>query len=264
MQTLEDWWLGNLPIVEALAPDAANQEGKPRNVYVMRSSLLASIEKALAGQNLLTPFQVRGAFANYIDMLKADFKSIAASGWGPELIPDEDILQSQFPEVLEALEQAQTRLAELQALFAAADEEDFEDTDDTGVMNSEQVKSLKARLKEAKGMAKLCKRDPNMGDTALYQREAEQIEAQLQRHKVLEDEVKTLRSHDQRHRGQARRTGAKRPRENFHRRGPHRDYRTPAATADEHLPRLSARRSARLHQGHRKPVEQIRGHRQDH
>ncbi len=27
MQTLEDWWQANLPIVEALAPDAANQEG---------------------------------------------------------------------------------------------------------------------------------------------------------------------------------------------------------------------------------------------
>jgi type I restriction enzyme M protein len=194
MQTLENWWQANLPIVEALAPDAANQQGKPHNVYVMRSSLLAGIEKELAGQNLLTSFQVRGAFANYVDMLKADFKSIAASGWGPELIPDEDILQSQFPEVLEELEQAQTRLAELQALFTAADEEDFEDNDDTGVMNSDQVKSLKARLKEAKGMAKLCKRDPNMGDTALYQREAEQIEAQLECHKVLEDEVKTLRS----------------------------------------------------------------------
>jgi len=194
MQTLENWWQANLPIVEALAPDAANQEGKPRNVYVMRRSLLASIEQALARQNLLTPFQVRGAFANYVDVLKADFKSIAASGWGPELIPDEDILQSQFPEVLEALEQAQSRLAELQALFAAADEEDFEDSDDTGVMNSEQVKSLKARLKETKGMAKLCKRDPNMGDAALYQREAEQIEVQLERHKVLEDEVKTLKA----------------------------------------------------------------------
>lgn len=194
MQTLGDWWQANLPIVEALAPDAENQSGKPRNVYVMRSSLLTSIEQALAGQNLLTPFQVRGAFANYVDRLKADFKSIAASGWGPELIPDQDILHSQFPEVLAELEQAQTRLAELQALFAAADEEDFEDSDDTGAMNSEQVKSLKARLKEAKGMAKLCKRDPGLGDAAQCQREAERIEAQLERHKLLEDEVKHLRA----------------------------------------------------------------------
>jgi len=194
MQTLEAWWQDNLPIVEALAPDATNQEGKARNVYVMRSSLLGSIEKALAGQNLLTGFQVRGAFANYVELLKADFKSIAASGWGPELIPDEDILQSQFPEVLEELGNAQSRLAELQALFATADEEDFEDTDDTGAMNSDQVKDLKARLKEAKGMAKLCKRDPNMGDAALYQREAEQIETQLLRHKALENEVKAIKS----------------------------------------------------------------------
>lgn len=57
-------------------------------------------EQTLSDQQLLTPFQVRGAFANYADSLKADFKSIAASGWGPELIPDGDIRQSHFPEVL--------------------------------------------------------------------------------------------------------------------------------------------------------------------
>ncbi|MCP4208937.1 MAG: N-6 DNA methylase, partial [Shimia sp.] len=71
MQTLEEWWQANLPIVEALAPDAENQEARSRNVYVMRSQLLTSIEQALANQDLLTPFQVRGAFANYVDWLKA-------------------------------------------------------------------------------------------------------------------------------------------------------------------------------------------------
>lgn len=101
MTQLEAWWEQNLPIVEALAPDAANQQARPRNVYVMRSQLMDSINEAFAQQNLLTSFQVRGAFASYVNYLKADFKSIAASGWGAELIPDEDILQSQFPEVLE-------------------------------------------------------------------------------------------------------------------------------------------------------------------
>lgn len=147
MQTLEQWWQANLPIVEALAPDADNQQDRPRNVYVMRSQLLESIQRALAEQQLLTAFQIRGAFATYVDHLKADFKSIAASGWGPELIPDEDILQSQFPDVLEEQEQAQVRLAELQALFAAADEEDFEDSDDTGVLPGSEVKSKKEELK---------------------------------------------------------------------------------------------------------------------
>jgi len=193
MDTLNQWWQQNLPVVEALAPDAANQQARPRNVYVMRSQLLKGIEQALANNGLLTEFQVRGAFATYIDSLKADFKSIAASGWGPELIPDDELLQSQFPEVLAEQEQAQARLAELQALFAAADDEDFEDSDDTGVMTSEQVKELKARLKDANGQAKLCKRDPNLGDATEWQQKAEQLEVQLARHKALEDEAKTLK-----------------------------------------------------------------------
>jgi type I restriction enzyme M protein len=151
MTSLASWWQANLPIVEALAPDAANQLDAPRNVEVMRSQLLESIEKHFAEQTLLTSFQVRGAFATYVDDLKADFKSIDASGWGPELIPDEEILASQFPEVLEEQEQAGNRLAELSALFAAAGEEDFEDSDETGVLPADEVKEKKARLKEVKG-----------------------------------------------------------------------------------------------------------------
>ena len=149
MGRLEGWWQESLPVVEALAPDADNQEARPRNVYVMRSQLLLGIEKALENNGLLTPFQVRGALATYFDSLKADFKSIAASGWGPELIPEDDILQSQFPEVLEEQEQARARLAELQVLFAAADEEDFEDSDDTGVLPVDEVKSKREELKAA-------------------------------------------------------------------------------------------------------------------
>lgn len=149
IQQLEDWWHANFPIVEALAPDPENQHEQTGNVYVMRSAMLASIEQALSEQTLLTPSQVRGAFAQYVSLLKADFKSIAASGWGPELIPDEEILQSQFPEVLEDLEKAQARLAELQSLFAAASEEDFEDTDESGVLPGDEVKNKKAELKAA-------------------------------------------------------------------------------------------------------------------
>ncbi|HEX5360905.1 MAG TPA: class I SAM-dependent DNA methyltransferase, partial [Fluviicoccus sp.] len=133
MDTLAQWWRQHLPVVEALAPDALNLQGKANNVYRMRATLLDSIERTFAGQSLLNRYQVRGAFANFYQLLAADFKSIAASGWGPELIPDEDILLSQFPQVLAELEQQHARLAELQALFAAAGEEDFEDSEDTGV-----------------------------------------------------------------------------------------------------------------------------------
>jgi type I restriction enzyme M protein len=192
MTELAAWWQQHLPIVEALAPDADNQHATGRNVYAMRATLLDSIERTFAGQHLLTRYQIRGAFANYYKLLASDFKSIAASGWGPELIPDEDILQSQFPQVLAELEQQHSRLAELQALFTAASEEDFEDSDDTGVLPADNVKALKTSLKEAKGLMKLARRDTSFGDWQAHQREAERIEAQLARHKALEDEARQL------------------------------------------------------------------------
>jgi type I restriction enzyme M protein len=144
MQTLEAWWHEHLPAIQALPP----HNGTKGNVYALRRSLFAAIQATFAGTELLTEHQVRGAFARYVDELKADFKSIAASGWGPELIPDADILQSQFPEVLAEMEAKRTRLAELTALFAAADEEDYEDEDDVGVLPGDQVKALKEELKE--------------------------------------------------------------------------------------------------------------------
>ena len=60
--------------------------------------------------NLLDVYQARGAVAAYIKSLESDLKSIAASGWGPELIPDDEILQSQFPKVLEQIEQETARM----------------------------------------------------------------------------------------------------------------------------------------------------------
>jgi type I restriction enzyme M protein len=197
LDALDTWWQQHLPLVEALAPDQANQNARANNVYALRATLLTSIERTFTGpdaqQALLNRFQVRGAFANYMQRLAADFKSIAASGWGAELIPDQDILQSQFPQVLAELEQQHARLAELQALFAAASEEDFEDSDDTGVLPADEVKTLKTNLKETKGQLKLAKRDPAMGDVAQLQREVERLEAQLARHKKLEDEAKALK-----------------------------------------------------------------------
>ena len=195
MQHLGTWWQANLPVVEALVPDATNQHATHRNVYAVRAALLEGIERTFTDQNLLTRYQVRGAFANFYQLLASDLKSIAASGWGPELIPDDDILQSQFPQVLAELETQHARLSELQALFAAASEEDFEDTEDTGVLPAEDVKALKADLKDAKGMMKLAKRDSSLGDWDSHRLEAAHIGAQLQRHKTLEDEAKTLKAH---------------------------------------------------------------------
>lgn len=196
LQRLEAWWTEFQPKLEALAPrrNEAGQIVQQGNVYVLRRELLASISAAFEGNTLLTSHQIRGALARFLGELKADLKSIAASGWGAELIPDAAILESQFPELLADLEAKRTRVAELSALFAAADEEDYEDTDNTGILPGDQVKALKAALKEAKGNAKLAKRDASLGDWQQFKRHADDIAAQLDRHKALEDEAKQLKA----------------------------------------------------------------------
>ncbi len=194
MTQLEQWWQKNLPLVEALAADAQKPQAHTGNVYALRRILLASIADVFKQQNLLSPYQVRGAFANYVNQLKADLKSIAASGWGAELIPDDEILQSQFPQVLLEQEQNRARLAELQALFVAADEDDFEDSDETGVLPSIEVKALKAELKELNTRAKLARKEGEKGDWAAYMAEAAAIEKRLTAHKALEDEAKALKA----------------------------------------------------------------------
>lgn len=198
LQTLEEWWQRNQPLVEGLAP----QNGKKGNVYELRRRLLADITATLCppppsgnrdgAEGILNEYQIRGAFARYVEDLKADLKSIAASGWGAELIPDADILESQFPELLAENEQKRLRLAELSALFAAADEEDYEDSDDTGVLPAEEVKALKAELKEAKAQAKLAKREGRSAKEFLAR--AEVAETRLERHRLLEDEAKQLKA----------------------------------------------------------------------
>jgi type I restriction enzyme M protein len=190
LKTLRAWWENHLPGIEALAP----RKGHKGNVYALRRSLLASIEQTFTETKLLTGHQIRGAFARYVNELKADFKSVAASGWGPELIPDADILESQFPQVLAEMEAKRTRLAQLTALFAAADDEDYEDEVDTGVLPSVQVRELKTQLKQLKGDAKLAKRDPGLGDYRVPEKEAAAIEARLAQHKELEDEARRLKA----------------------------------------------------------------------
>jgi type I restriction enzyme M protein len=188
MDQLESWWKDNLSLIEALAP----KNGKRGNVYELRRHLLSSIAATFAKQDLLTDHQIRGALASYFEFFKPEFKSIAFSGWGPELIPDDDVLQSQFPKILVEMEQKRLRLAELNGLFAAADEEEYEDSEETGVLPDTEVKALRAEIKDAKAQAKLAKREKR--DQSQFLSRAEAAEQRLSRHKALEDEARQLKA----------------------------------------------------------------------
>jgi type I restriction enzyme M protein len=147
MSRLMEWWQANEPAIAQLAPADAAAGGSGGNVYALRRALVVDIDATFADQTLLNPFQIRGAMARYVDGLKTDLKSVAASGWGAELIPDDEILQSEFPALVEELATKRARLDEVQALFATADEESYEDDDEIGILASAEVKRIKDLLK---------------------------------------------------------------------------------------------------------------------
>ena len=155
-KAIDGWWKKNVAEIERLP--------ETKNVFELRRHCIDGLAKALTPQGILTTHQVRGAVASYIKSLESDLKSVAASGWGAELIPEEQILQSQFPEVLAQIEKDQTRIAELEGLFAAANETEDEDADlenvdtENGVLPKALVKALKDERKLLAGEVKEAKK----------------------------------------------------------------------------------------------------------
>ena len=120
-----------------------------KNVYDLYRDFSISIANDFSALGILDLHKSRGAFASYWDVLETDLKSIAASGWNAELIPADDILQSQFPEVLEELATNEARRDELEALFNEVNElEEGEfDEDNYEVFPKEVLKELKDNIK---------------------------------------------------------------------------------------------------------------------
>jgi type I restriction enzyme M protein len=155
-----------------------------------------------------------------VDELETDFKSVAASEWNAELIPEDDILESQFPELQAESRAKQARKEELEALFAeVADLEESEwNETDYEVIPKGRINEIKATIKQLNGQRKELEKDVKTlekrisayrkdGNTAAItklQQEIKQVqlqivpltqaietaEAGIQRHVDLENEVK--------------------------------------------------------------------------
>lgn len=111
-QTIAQWWQQHLPYLQALP--------EKKNVFELFQHFAQSIARDFGRLGILDLYKSRGAFAAYWDSLETDLKSVAASSWNAELIPEDEILQSQFPEVLAELHQNEQRRDKIEALFQEA------------------------------------------------------------------------------------------------------------------------------------------------
>ena len=140
--SIKEWWNFNKEKLESLP---ANQ-----NVYEIYADFSVSIAADFSSLGILDLHKSRGAFAAYWSSIETDLKSVSASGWNAELIPEDEILKSQFPEVLEELAQNEARRDELTALFKEVDEleEDEFNEEEYEVYPANIIKEFKAEIKE--------------------------------------------------------------------------------------------------------------------
>jgi type I restriction enzyme M protein len=140
---VNEFWQKVLPKIEAFPTD--------KSVYGFTKHCTAEFSAIMGGiaNPLLSEFQLRGSFAQYTEDLKYDFKSVAASAWKAELIPDDEILESQFSEVLASYRNALARRDELEALFETVNElEEGEwNEDDYEAIPKKQITEIKAQIK---------------------------------------------------------------------------------------------------------------------
>lgn len=106
----------------------------------------------LTNLNVLDKYQVRGSFAHFSDTLKSDFRSVQSSGWTAELIPDDELIENEFPDVQNDLIWFEGRRDELEAKFAEIADLGPEewDAEQHEVMPKAVISEIKSDIKELK------------------------------------------------------------------------------------------------------------------
>lgn len=129
------------------------------SLFDFNHNLTDRFVRELARLSVLDEYQIRGSFAHFSDALKSDFRSVQSSGWTAELIPDDELIANEFPEVLADLKRLESRRDELEAKFTEIADMDPEewDAEQYEVMPKaiisdfkDERKNLNAQIKELK------------------------------------------------------------------------------------------------------------------
>jgi type I restriction enzyme M protein len=204
------WWKGNFGKLEELPIK--------KNIFELHKDFSESISNDFSNLGILDLHKSRGAFASYWSSLETDLKSVAASGWNADLIPADDILKSQFPEVLEELAKNEARRDELDALFNEVNEleEGEYEEENFEVFPNNELKKYKGNLTIYNGEIKVLKKEiaalkirikanedhvsldaelkQKEKELAKFETKKEVIDTKLARHNELTNELKICRS----------------------------------------------------------------------
>lgn len=142
---IETFWNASEPDLDSL------HKG---NIFDFNNNLAERFVKELSKYDVIDQYQIRGSFAHFADTLRSDFRSVQSSGWTAELIPDDELIANEFPEVLADMQRLENRRDELDAKFnevADMEPEDW-DAEQYEVMPKTVAAEMKSDLKDLKAI----------------------------------------------------------------------------------------------------------------
>lgn len=166
--------------------------------YAIRRQWVEDLSTKLDSLGVLDQYQVRGAFADFALKIRDELAAIAAVGFGSGLVPDEDILITAAPILIQKAKDMESRITELQAIFdevkATDDDEgaDHDEPHESGALPKALLINLqdeKKTLKKSVAQAKK-ERSSDLDDLGSRQREVDDL---LNRHEGLDKELKKLK-----------------------------------------------------------------------
>jgi len=80
-----------------------------------RKSFQGQLLKALLSAGVLDEFQIAGIFVNWWETVRYDLKTIVATGWSANIIPDEYLLEAFFQKEIARIDELEGRVGELDA-----------------------------------------------------------------------------------------------------------------------------------------------------
>lgn len=193
-----EWWQEQLPLLEELPKQSIS-------VFDLYHTFSATLTEKLIALPILDEFKSRGSFAAYWNSITNDIKSVIASAWNAELIPDDEILQSQFPDVLKELKDNEARRDELQAMFDEVNEleDDVWNEEEYEVWRAKELKNHKDSIKEKRGERKEADKE--------YKNLLKRIKANekaMKQQPELADEITTLKAEAEKYRAEVERYDA--------------------------------------------------------
>ena len=174
--------------------DAISKKGKSQ-AFELRRQFSDELLKALKPLVVLDEFQILGSYADFSKIITDDLASIAAGGYDNRLVPDNEILLTARPDILEKTKEMTSRIAELEAIFQELKEADEDDLEphDSGALPKALLDELKETKKDLDKSFKVAKKAKEMTKMARIQEQLEEITPQLEAHQVLDKELKELK-----------------------------------------------------------------------